>query len=85
MLYSQGKGPWYLLDKRLAGPQSRSGHGGEEKNFQPMPGFEPLIVQTVAQGYTAELSRLLHDDDDNINMSNTLRYTPNMATPLLLL
>jgi hypothetical protein len=23
------------------GPQSRSGHGGEEKNSQPSPGIEP--------------------------------------------
>jgi hypothetical protein len=31
-LYSQGKGPWYSLDRRLGGPQSHSGCGGEEKN-----------------------------------------------------
>jgi hypothetical protein len=33
-LYSQGKSPWYPLDRRLGGPQSRSGRG-EEKNSQP--------------------------------------------------
>jgi hypothetical protein len=27
----QGKSPWYPLDGRLGGPQSRSGRGGEEK------------------------------------------------------
>jgi hypothetical protein len=27
-----GKEPWYPLDRRLSGPQSRSEHGGEEKN-----------------------------------------------------
>jgi hypothetical protein len=37
----QGKGPWYPLDRRLGGPQSRSGRGGEEKNSQPQPGIEP--------------------------------------------
>jgi hypothetical protein len=31
-LYLQGKSHWYLLYRRLGGPQSRSGHGGEEKN-----------------------------------------------------
>jgi hypothetical protein len=31
----QGKSPWYLLDRRLGGPQGRSGRGGEEKNPQP--------------------------------------------------
>jgi hypothetical protein len=38
---SQGKSPWYPLDRRLDGPQSRSGRGGEEKNSQPPPGIEP--------------------------------------------
>jgi hypothetical protein len=40
-LYSQGKSPWYPLDGRLGGPQSRSGRGGEEKNSQSPPGIEP--------------------------------------------
>jgi hypothetical protein len=31
------------LVPRLGGPQSRSGRGGEEKNFQPLPGLEPRI------------------------------------------
>jgi hypothetical protein len=37
----QGKGPWYPLDRRLYGTQSRSGSGGEEKNSQPPPEIEP--------------------------------------------
>jgi hypothetical protein len=35
------KEPWYPLDRRLGGTQSRSGRGGEEKNSQPPPGTEP--------------------------------------------
>jgi hypothetical protein len=31
-LYPKGKSPWYPLDRKLGGPQSRSGRGGEEKN-----------------------------------------------------
>jgi len=31
----------YPLDRRLGGPQSRTGHGGEEKNSQPSIGIEP--------------------------------------------
>jgi hypothetical protein len=54
----QGKNPWYPLDRRLGGHQSRSEHGGEEKNFQPLPGFEPPLIQAVAQRCTNELSRL---------------------------
>jgi hypothetical protein len=58
-LYPQGKSPWYPLDRRLGGPQSWSGHGGEEKNFQPLPGLESLIIQLIVQCYTTELSWLL--------------------------
>jgi hypothetical protein len=36
-----GKEPWYPLDRRLGGPQSCSGHGGEEKNSQSPPRIEP--------------------------------------------
>jgi hypothetical protein len=31
-LNPQGKSCWYPLDRRLDGPQSQSGHSGEEKN-----------------------------------------------------
>jgi hypothetical protein len=60
-LYPRGKSPWYLLHKRLGGPQSRSGRGGEEKNSQPRleSSFITFIVQPAAQRYTTELSRLL--------------------------
>jgi len=40
-LYPQGKSPWYPLDRRMEGPQSQSGHGGEGRNFQPLPGIKP--------------------------------------------
>jgi hypothetical protein len=29
-LYPQEKSPWYPLDRRVGGPQSRSGRGGED-------------------------------------------------------
>jgi hypothetical protein len=54
----QGKRPWYPLDRRLGGPQSRSGRGGEGKNSQPLSGLEHLIIQSVAQRCITELSRL---------------------------
>jgi hypothetical protein len=53
-LYPQGKSPWYPLDRRLGGPQSRSGHRGEEKNSQPhresnprTPIIQPGIDQNI--------------------------------------
>jgi hypothetical protein len=42
-------------ERRLGGPQTPSGRGDEEKNFQPLPGLEPLIIQPLAQRYTTEL------------------------------
>jgi hypothetical protein len=39
-LYSQGKSPCYPLDRRLGGPQNRSGRGGEDKNSQGLPELE---------------------------------------------
>jgi len=41
-LYTQGKSPWYPLDRRLDGPQSHSERGGEEKNSQPPAGNRTL-------------------------------------------
>jgi hypothetical protein len=40
--YPQGKSPWYLLDRRLGGPQSRSRHGGEE-NPSNHPARSPAL------------------------------------------
>jgi hypothetical protein len=54
-LYPQGKSPWYTSDRRLGGPQSRSGRGGEEKSSQPPLGLEPPIIQHVAQRYATDL------------------------------
>jgi hypothetical protein len=66
-LYRQEKSPMYPLDRRLGGPQRRSGRGGEEKKSQPLPGFEPLIIQPLAQRCITELS-LLGDTEVNHEM-----------------
>jgi hypothetical protein len=57
-LHPGGKDTRYPLDRRLGGPQSRSGRGGEVKNSHPLPGLEPPIIQPVAQRYTTELTLL---------------------------
>jgi hypothetical protein len=36
-----GKEPLVPIDRRLGGPQSRSGRCGEEKNSEPLPRIEP--------------------------------------------
>jgi hypothetical protein len=75
-LYSQGKSPWYPLDRRLGGLQSQSGRGGEEKNSQLLPGLEPPIIQLVAQRYTIELSQLL----SIMSVTNKMSLTKELRT-----
>jgi hypothetical protein len=51
------------MNRRLGGPQGRSGRGGEEKDFQSPPGIEPYKPAHPARSLVAiptELSRLLH-------------------------
>jgi hypothetical protein len=55
----QEKSPWDPLGRRLGGPQSQSGRGGEEKYSQPLPGLEPPTFQPVVQRHITELFRLL--------------------------
>jgi hypothetical protein len=51
--------PWYALDRRIGGPQSRSARRGEEKNSDLLPELEPPIIQPAAQRSTTELYRIL--------------------------
>jgi hypothetical protein len=67
------------LDRRLDGPQSRSGRGGEEKNSQPLPGLEPPIIQPVAQRYTAELSHSIFFKLVEVKVKLTLWLTKRHA------
>jgi hypothetical protein len=57
--------PWYPLDRRLGGPQSRSGRGVKEKNSQPPPresNPRTPIVQPVAQRYTDLIQEWMKSD-----------------------
>jgi hypothetical protein len=49
------------MDRRLGGPQSRFGRGGEESNPQPLPGLDTPLIQAVVQCYSTVLCRLLND------------------------
>jgi hypothetical protein len=53
-VYSRGKSLWYPLDRKLGGPQNRSGRRREEKNLAPTGTRTPTpsAVQSVAQCYT---------------------------------
>jgi uncharacterized membrane protein len=80
--------------RRLGGPQSRSGRGGEEKNSQPLPALEPPLIQSVAHRYTTELSRLRMDKLTCQNLfllntcmsrlENAVGFTSTPATPVRL-
>jgi hypothetical protein len=69
---SQGKCPWYSVDRRLGGPQNRSGRGGEEKKF-PSPRRESNtrtpIIQLVVQPYTNWATDYTYSDDKNFPIS----------------
>jgi hypothetical protein len=61
-LYSRGKSPRYPLDRRLGGPQSRSGRLGEEKFLDPT-GTRTPIPQSSSQypvHIPTTLSRILN-------------------------
>jgi hypothetical protein len=48
----------YPLDRKLGGPQSRSGHGVEDKHSQPPPGIEPRSSDRPARSQS--LHRLIY-------------------------
>jgi hypothetical protein len=55
--YSRGKIPRYNLNRRLGGPQSRSGHGGEGKKSHQLPGVEPRssTAHNFQTGHTSDV------------------------------
>jgi hypothetical protein len=63
LLYPRERAPQYPLDRRLGGTQSCSGHSGEEKNSQPLPGIELKNPDRPAHSLVTiptELSQLFH-------------------------
>jgi len=60
------------MDKRLGGPQSRSGRGGKDRNSQPLPGIKPRSSSQQLFRWTEllishkkVLKRWRADDDDD--------------------
>jgi hypothetical protein len=51
-LYTQGKGPWYPLYRRLGGSQSRSGCRGYREKSSASVGDRTPVVQSVVRHYT---------------------------------
>jgi len=82
--YPQGKSPWYPLYTRLGGPQSQSGHSGEEKNSQPLVGLEPpdrdnftLLLQLNLQVVELQVNKqLLKELHHQINLLTTSSVRP---------
>jgi hypothetical protein len=60
LFYLWGKNPRYPLDRRLGGPQRRSGRGSEEKNSRNFPCWELNLVRRAHSMVTilTELPRL---------------------------
>jgi len=49
--FTSGKEPRHPLSSRLGKPHSQSGIFAEQKNFLPLPGYEPWIFQLVMSLY----------------------------------
>jgi len=58
-IYSRGKSPPYPLDRKLGGPQSRSGRGGEEKRIPSFPPQE-LNPGRPARNLFSILTEVIH-------------------------
>jgi hypothetical protein len=52
LLYPRGKSPHYPLDRRLGGPQNRSGRYGEKSFLYWDSNFDLSAIQPVASRYT---------------------------------
>jgi hypothetical protein len=76
-LCPQGKRPWYPLDRRLGGPQSRSGRGGEEKIPQCLPALElrTPIIQPVTCCFTDWATRALKIKAVRLNLYSLIEYS----------
>jgi hypothetical protein len=59
-LYPRGRNPRHELDRRLGGPQSRSGRCEVERNHLPLPGIEPRPSSPNPIAVATELSRLMN-------------------------
>jgi hypothetical protein len=61
-LYPLANSHWYPLDRRVGGPQSRSGRAVKRKIPSPLreSNFRTPIIQPVAQCCTTEISWLLY-------------------------
>jgi hypothetical protein len=51
-LYPWGKDLWYLMDRRLGGPQSLSGHTRVEEKYFASAQDQTPIIQSVVRHYT---------------------------------
>jgi hypothetical protein len=63
------KDPRYPLDRWMGEPQSRSGHGVEEKNSQPPPGFEPRSSNRSARSQSLYRLRYLGSYGNDVKMT----------------
>jgi hypothetical protein len=75
-LYSRGKSPYYPLYRRLGGPQSRSGRGGEDNNSQPSSGIEPQ--NPIRPTRSPALYRLSHQGSE-CSLLNVIRTLSSLV------
>jgi hypothetical protein len=67
----------------LGGPQSRSGHGGEEKNSQALPGLEPPIIQRTTNNTATSYDLFLAQAGYEVMSSSLCNFLHDPSSSLL--
>jgi hypothetical protein len=73
-IYPRGKSLHYRFERRLGGPQSRSGHCRLRKSL-PFPGIEPRSSSLQPVGIPTELSRLSNASTSAIKIFAVIMIT----------
>jgi hypothetical protein len=84
-LYPQGKSPWYPLDMRLGGPQSRCGCGGEENESHRCPCRKSKPGRPAHSQYIDGRSCKARDVSENESCGRTdMHDNPNISSGFVL-
>jgi hypothetical protein len=79
-LYPWGKNPRYPLNRRLGGPQSRSGRRGQKKNL-PLSGIEPrtsIARSSSPQSDTAWATAAPGADGQSWQLNTEIRFVSSL-------
>jgi hypothetical protein len=81
--FCQWKSPWYQLDMKLGGPQSRSRCNVKEKNVFPLPAIKSQFLNCLAHSLVAlpaELSQLLVCTSFTVSFHKPLNFVMKLKS-----